>query len=65
MNINKEFTITFTPKEVEQILKDHIRNMKQLVVDKVIFDIEAKTDDRGDYAGDELTKIICKGKLDK
>jgi hypothetical protein len=65
MNINKEFTITFTPKEVEQILKDHIRNMQQLVVDNVIFNIETKTNGYGDYPTEELTKIICKGKLEK
>lgn len=63
MKISKDFTVTLTPKDVEEILKDYIRNTRELVVVDVQFNIEPTTDDRGHYSGEEFVSIVCKGKL--
>ena len=63
MKIDKEFTVVLTPKEVSDIIRNHIGNIKQLVVDDVTFKFEPTTDDYGNYSGYEFNKVICKGKL--
>lgn len=59
----KEFTITMSPEEVQRILTEHIRIEHGYKVDRVIFDIQPDTDERGDYSGQILESVILKGKL--
>ncbi len=61
--INKEFTITFTPEEIGDIVKTHIKTVFGHVTETVSFNIEPTTDDMGNYSGQELSKVVCKGKL--
>lgn len=63
MKISKDFEILLTLKEAEEIIKDHIRNTQELVVSDVNFNIEPTTDDRGNYSGQEISGVTCKGKL--
>lgn len=61
MIIEKTFKVNLTPKEVSDILKQHLIGVHDLDVNDVEFKITATTDDRGNYSGEELSSIICKG----
>jgi hypothetical protein len=63
--INKEFTITFDVKEANAIFYSHILEKYDLKIDEVFLNIKPLSDDRGNYAGQEVDKIICKGKTEE
>lgn len=64
--LSKDFEIEFTPEEVGEILKDHVRVKNELRVDDVYFNVERVYDSSNGY--DEhgtmtMTRVKCCGKL--
>lgn len=62
--INKEVTVTFSASEAAQIIKDYIKENNGWDIENVEFHIEPLTNDRGDYAGQEVDKVVCVGLID-
>lgn len=53
--------IQISPKEVEKIVRLHLQNVEGVLANKLEFVIEPKTDDRGNYAGQEFCGVKGEG----
>lgn len=62
MEITKTITVTLTPEEVTQILKDHFK-AKNIEIDHIYYDVNGVygEDDYGGHPTYKLTKIKCEG----
>lgn len=64
MDTLKEFTITMTPEEAQQIIKDYFKRTSDFNIDKVNFDIQVEHKGYPDEHGYHIVKsVICKGLL--
>lgn len=67
MEINKEVSVKLTVKELEQIVKDHLKREKGLNIESVYFNVsghEDPTDWQSRYPLTyELDGVTCKGEL--
>ncbi len=65
MEINKEVTITLTPEEVKEIIKNYLSD-RDYNIDKIIFKVDTipdNGDELGGYSSYQLSKVICEGKM--
>jgi hypothetical protein len=53
--------ISISAKEVEKIVRLHLQNVEGVLTNKMEFVIEPKTDDRGNYAGQEFVGVKGEG----
>ena len=61
--VDKEFIITMYAEEVEKVLSDYVKKTYGYDVEKVTFDINGDSDERGNYCGQTMDAVIFKGKL--
>lgn len=64
MQISKEITVIISPNELEEIIKDYLKN-KGISTNIVIFDVRSH-DQKGDFGSQlppiiTLDGVICKG----
>jgi hypothetical protein len=53
--------ISISAKEVEKIVRLHLQNVEGVLTNKMEFVIEPKTDDRGNYVGQEFVGVKGEG----
>lgn len=53
--------IKISAKDLEKIVRLHLQNVEGVLANKLEFVIEPKTDDRGNYAGQEFMGVNGEG----